>query len=203
MKYYIGEGNDYKFPKFDYQIEALKSMGFEVYFLGFKSNEIYLCNNSKTELVLKYNNHILSRLSLYHALYKAAQIVFTTKINFECAYIRSMPLTPAYYRLLKKIKSNYCKIIVEIPTFPIEKEIITEKSFLRKKYFFLSLKFLMKISYLVDLFVLIGQESSYFASRPAVNIENGISLKKIPIRTPIKNSDNELHILGLANMAWL
>lgn len=204
MKYHVGLEAKYRFPKFDYQINALKSMGFNVYYLGFKDNNVYLCHNTDKEFLIKFNKSKLSKLSiilLYNALYKATSLVFSKTIKFQYAYIRAMPIMPSYNQALKIIKEANCKIIVEIPTYPIEKEIKTEKRLVRRVYFQLSNYYFKRSSGLVDLFALIGEHSDLFAGRPAINIENGISLESIPLRNEIPRTNNEIHLLGLANMA--
>ncbi len=204
MKYYLGSGGKHKFPKFDYQINALESMGFNVYYIGFCDNSIYLCNNEKREFILKFSESKLPGLpaiSLYNALYKATVIVFSRNIKFQYAYIRSMPTTLTYRKALKKIKNTCCKVIVEIPTYPIEKEIKTEKRLLRRLYLKLSNYYFKRNGNLIDIFVLIGEQSDTFAGRPALNIENGIALESISLRNEITKSGNEIHLLGLANMA--
>lgn len=204
MKYYIGEGNKYRFPKFDYQIQSLKSMGYDVFYIGFDNTSIYLCNNLDKTFLIKIITSKINSLNIflfYFSLYKATKLVFDKDIKFEYAYIRYMVFTTTLKHALRIMKIRGTKIVVEIPTHPIKKEIRSEKKLLKKMFFYYSHFLLTQYAKYVDLFALIGETSNSFAKRPAINIENGISLEIIPLRNKIENTENEIHLLGLANMA--
>lgn len=204
MKYYVGEGNKYRFPKFDYQMMSLKSMGYDVFYIGFDDTSLYLCNNREKTFLRKLPTSKIDSLNnilFYSSLFKATKLVFDSDIKFEYAYIRYMVFTPTLILALKRIRNKKTKIIIEIPTHPIKKEIRSEKFFLKKYFYFYSHFLLVKYAKYVDLFALIGETSSSFAKRPVVNIENGISLDVIPIRNKSENKENDVHLLGLANMA--
>ncbi|WP_130805812.1 glycosyltransferase [Senegalia massiliensis] len=203
MKYYLDPNTDSHFPKFDYQIETLEKMDYEVYYLGIEKNNIYLCNGTNKEFICSYYNtkiQSLKTIFIYNSLYKATIKVIEKGLNFDIAYIRYMPVSWNFKKALVKLKNIMCKMVVEIPTYPIEKEINLESRFIRKIYFKISHKYFVNQSHHIDLFALIGEKSSYFAGRPAINIENGISLKDIPLRNPNFKKD-DIHILCLANMA--
>lgn len=203
MKYYLESDGKMAFPKFDYQISALKSMGFSVYFLGIRNDNIYLCHDDEEIEVFRIKKTKMPGLStflIYDGIYKATQKVLASSLRFDVAYIRAMPTTLSYAKALENLKKVGCKVVIEIPTYPFEKEIDAERRVFRKLYFNFSNKYLINKSLHVDLFALIGESSKIFAGKPAINIENGISLEKIPLRTQ-KNNDGMIHILGLANMA--
>lgn len=202
MKYYIDPKESNPFPKFDHQISALESMGFDVYYLGIKHEHIYLCHKNKKEFIYELYQSKLpgaSSLIIYDTLYKATRKIFREN-TFDLAYIRAMPTVPSYAKALKLIKKSNTKIVIEIPTYPFDKEVDEEKRLFRKLYFKLSNRYFIKTSKYVDLFVLIGDYSDKFADKPAINIENGIFINNIPIRS-IKHNYREIHLLGLANMA--
>lgn len=203
MKYYLNSNGKSSFPKFNYQIEALREMGYQVYYLGIEKNNIYLCNGIDKEFVCNFNNtkiQSLRTILIYDSLYKAVIKVFDKGLNFDISYIRYMPVSWSFKKALSKINKALCKIVIEIPTYPIEKEISLESRFIRKQYFKISHRYFVHQSHYVDLFALIGEKSSGFAGKPALNIENGISLKDIPLRNPSFKQD-DIHILCLANMA--
>jgi glycosyltransferase involved in cell wall biosynthesis len=203
MKYYIDPEEHTPFPKFNYQIKALESMGYKVYYLGIERGNVYLCHKNNKEFIYKIRTTRvpgMGTLLIYDALYKSTVKLFKQKRKFNLAYIRAMPTMPSYPRAMKEIKKSNCKIVTEIPTHPIIKEIDNEKRFLRRFYFKLSNYYFVKMAKYTDLFALIGETANKFAGRKAINIENGIHLENIPIR---KNDYNnkEIHLIGLANMA--
>lgn len=203
MKYYLNTTEETPFPKFDYQINTLEEMGYQVYYLGIEKDNIYLCNGKKREFLYKITNYRIPGvkiLSIYDALYKATIITVGKGIKFEYAYVRYMPVSFAFKKALADIKKSNCKVIVEIPTHPIEKEINSESRIARKLFFKLSNNYFIQQSKYVDLFALIGEKSNVFLNRPAINIENGIYIKQNKLRN-YQKSDDEIHILGLANIA--
>lgn len=203
MKYYSKLDSHTPFPKFDYQIEALVSMEIEVSYLMIENHKIYICNNDSREFILEFkpiNIPVISVLTVYHNIYKAAIEVFKKGYSFDLVYIRYMPITHLFKKALKKMKDAKCRIVVEIPTHPIQKEINEEKRISRRVFFKMSKLYFDTLGKYIDLFALIGEESSQYLNKPAINIENGISLSMIPKRTP-KFTTDEIHILCLANMA--
>lgn len=54
MKYYSKLDNHTPFPKFDYLIEAIESMGINVNYLMIENNKIYFCNNNSREFILEF-----------------------------------------------------------------------------------------------------------------------------------------------------
>lgn len=203
MKYYSRLDPHAPFPKFDYQIQALESMGKKVSYLMIENQKIYFCNNNSRDLILEYKLSGvpgLSNLDVYNSIYKAIVKILEKGHSFDLIYIRYMPVTYLFKKALKEMKNAKCKVVVEMPTFPVLKEIGKEKRVLRKLFFKLSKKYFDSLVNYIDLFTLIGEESSHYLSRPAINIENGISLDKISRRIP-KFIENEIHILCLANMA--
>lgn len=203
MKYYLNPSEKVNNPKFDYQIKSLKALEYEVYYLGIKDGYIYLCHNDEREKIcaISFSKiHTVSTFATYDAIYRATRIVFQSLLRIEYAYIRSMPTMPSYIKAFEQIKKTKCKIIVEIPTYPIEKEMENEKRLFRKWYFLFSNKYSARVAKYVDLYTLIGEKANEFQGRPALNIENGIFAEGLPLRE-YQNIDNKIHILALAKIA--
>lgn len=201
MKYYLN--SNHSFPKFDYQIEALKEMGYDVYYFGIDDNKIFLCSNKEPQLIHSFSlskTPGLKHIKVYNELYKATIQLFEEITDFQFVYIRYMPTTFNFSTALRLIKKSNSKIIVEFPTHPIEKEIKAEKRLFRKVFFLISKFYFDTHAKKVDLFSVIGEETYKYLNRSAVNIQNGISLKKIPVRNQSFKKE-EIHLLGLANMA--
>ena len=179
MKYYLDPKEKPPFPKFDYQMDALRALGYDVYYLGIEKGIVYLCNNSRKQPLRRiafYKIPGISRIAVYHSIYQAAADVFKERKDFGYAYIRSMPAMPSTAKAFRQIKKTNCRVIVEIPTHPPEKETGKSASLLMRLFYKFTKRYNPKISEFVDLYTLIGEVASEFRGRPAVNIKNGISL---------------------------
>jgi glycosyltransferase involved in cell wall biosynthesis len=203
MKYYLDPNENPPFPKFDYQMQALKNLGYSVYFLGIRRGKILLCHD-KTEKVMTsiplYKVPGIGRLSTFHALYRAVRQLNHLAISFSIAYIRLMPALPPMRSALRSLKKSGCKLVMEIPTYPPEQEELTETRLHRKLFFKLSKHYEHKVSQELDMYTLIGkQRADSYRGIPAINITNGISLDSILLRT-FKKLDEDIHLLAVANI---
>ncbi len=203
MKYYLNDNEHPPFPKFNHQMNSLIDMGFQVYYLGIENRKIYLCSLDKKELVYEikdYNILSYNKLYLYSSLYKAIIILTKKGYHFEKVYLRYMPVSLEYKKMLFILKKCNSKIIIELPTFPIEREIKADSRLFRKLFFSFSHWYFKKQAKYVDLFTLIGESTDFYLNRPAINIENGIYINNIKMRE-YKKINVDMHILGLANVA--
>jgi len=202
MKYHLDPQEAPPFPKFDYQMEALKNLGWDVAFLGVQKGKIYLCNaQGKRELtrIPLYRTPGIGRITLFNALFRAV-IRLARESSYTLAYIRIMPAIFPMRRALTALKKNGTKLVMEIPTFPPEQEEQTEKRIHRRLFFALSRRYETAAMQELDLFTLIGRiTADSYRGVPAINITNGISLSQIPQRvfTPL---DEHIRLLAVANI---
>lgn len=206
MKYYLDPEESPPFPKFDYQMEALRNLGHTVWYMGIKHGKIFLCSDNTRQQYATIPFHTvpgLGRLLTFNALYRAVIKTFSANNKFDIAYIRMMPAVPPMGRALKKIKATGCKAVMEFPTFPPEREEATEKRLHRKLFIWLSKQYEVHLAHWFDLFSLIGTvKADEYRGRPTINITNGISLASIPLRT-FKPYPQGIHLLGVANIQMM
>lgn len=186
--------------KFDSQMRAVKNMGHDVYHTAFDKECCYLVHNGQKTPIKKI---ALSSMPGYiHT--KAYMDMFDTvlrvlkKERFDIAYIRLCELTCLGYLMIKKLARSGTKIVVEIPTYPAEKEALGSV-FYRLCRVYINYWWRKAEPY-CDLFTLIGEKADSYHGRPAINISNGISTEDIPLRKHQTASDGKLHILALASM---
>ena len=187
--------------KFDGQLNAFKNLGFDVYFIGFDEEHLYLINGDSKTVVGNTHYGFPSYLHtlFYNDLHKAAIKAIET-VGFDYVYWRAAPLWSSSCKVAKTIKKIGAKLIYEIPTFPQQKE--EHLSGLRKIFTLYSNRFTDRFHSLVDYYVLIGEDAGgEYKGKPAINIENGIDLSNICVRKPI-NKDDTIHILALASMCY-
>lgn len=187
--------------KFDGQINAFSNLGFDVYFIGFDENNLYLINNGKKKILGKTHFGFPSYLHtlFYNDLHKAAEKAVKTE-KFDYVYWRAAPLWGSSCKVAKTIRSTNAKLIYEIPTFPQKKE--EHLNGLRKLFSLYSERFTDKFNTLVNYYVLIGEDAGgEYRGKPAINIENGIDVNSLKERTP-KTDNESVHILALASMCY-
>lgn len=201
-RYYL-DVKDHLAKKFSQQITALTNMGYVVYYVCISDGYIGLycdgkliqnyCRTPKLHIPLLYN------ILLYRKLYTALEYSIE-KEDVQWIYCRSLfPIKSALKALVAAKKKNI-KVVMEIPTYPPQKEYSTEKRFLRYHI----LKYLEKKNYelspYVDLYTLIGEPANSYLGRPAINISNGIDVTRFPIHVS-KRHEKEIHLMALATMS--
>ena len=187
--------------KFDGQLNAFRNLGFDVYYIGFDDNYLYLINNDKKTMLGKTHSSFPSYLHtlFYNDLHKAAIKAMESE-KFDYVYWRSAPLWKSSVRVANKAKKSEATLIYEIPTFPPNKE--AQLSRLRTLFVKYSDRYTKQLHSLVDYYVLIGEDAGgVYKGKPAINIENGIDISNVPLRKPTAENDT-VNILALATMSY-
>lgn len=200
IRYSIDEPFNLK-KKFDGQIAAFRSLGYDVYYIGYDRNHLYLIHDDdKTEYG---NTHfkIPSYLhtQFYNDLHKAA-IKAIKEVGINIVYWRSAPLFATSCKVAETAKEAGAKLIIEIPTFPPNQE--NNFTGIRKAFSVYSGRFSDKFNQLVDYYTVIGENAGgEYKGKPAINIENGIDIDSIRQRIP-QTDKNEIHILAVSAMRY-
>ena len=117
--------------------------------------------------------------------------------SYDYMYIRyHFPIEAGFINLLAKAKekNRSVKIIMEIPTYPYVKELISVK----QKIFFLTEKiFIGKLKHYVDRIASFSKDERIF-SIPTIQITNGVDLSKIPIVKKKEKKENEINLIAVA-----
>lgn len=201
VRYPLYEGFHLK-QKFDGQLNAFRQLGYQTLFIGFDKQSFYLIDDEKKTVIGKTRFwipnyfHTFVYIDLYKAAMKAVQ-----QNHIDIAYYRSAPAFRKTYAMEKCLNTNYCKLIVEIPTYtPDVKE--TDLSLPRKVFKSYSDVWSKKTETLPDLYVFMGDGNlKSFHGVPAIRIENGIDPDLMPTRKPVNEQDT-IHILALSSMNY-
>ena len=103
------------------QIDAFKELGYEVYYSGYLEDGIGIFKDNKILLKKKYFfknekiNHILRR---YLLILLCIQFFKEQKIQFKYSYLRYHYFDFLYLKLLKLMKKNGSKVIIEAHSYP-------------------------------------------------------------------------------------
>ena len=199
-RYSIDEPFNLK-KKIDGQLAAFRSLGYDVYYIGYDRNHLYLIHDDDK---IEYGNtHFMIpsylHTQFYNDLHKAA-IKAIKELGINIVYWRSAPLFGSSCKLAETAKKTGAKLIIEIPTFPPNQE--NNFTGIRKAFSIYSNHYELKFHELVDCYVVIGEDANgVYKGKPAINIENGIDINSIPCRNP-KIYENEIHILAVSAMRY-
>ncbi len=186
--------------KFDGQINAFRSLGYQTYFIGFDKQHFYLIDEKKKEIIGKTHYWIphYFHTFLYDDLYKISSIV-VKKGKYDVVYFRGSVAFRSQFVLAREIKKAESHFIIEYPTYSPQ---IKEKalSLPRRVFNCYDSIWRKKIQKLPDMYTYFGDEGyTTIHGIPAKRLDNGIDLTLVPTRTP-KNNNGEIHILAVSSM---
>lgn len=197
MKYPLTESYSI-LQKFDGQMQAVRNLGYDVFYISFDKDYLYL-NHGNEKKPIKRTTWGKSRLYFhllsFYDIYTAANKLIKG-MRFDVVYFRYGPLNLFGNRLFKTAK-KYSKLVVEIPTFPSDRE--KQKTALRRAYLKYSNIWWKLSAPNISLFSLIGEKADAYLNVPAINISNGIAVEKVPLKSHGKD-DGKIHLLAVASM---
>ena len=200
MKYPLHKRENLK-AKFDGQMEAVRTLGWRAYYIGWNEQGMYLCGEDTRELLIKTKLGGMrgyDHTGIFTDLMKAAEEA-VRRFDFDAVYLRYMPTFPKALHTVNSLKQKGIRLVVEYPTYPIAQE--NERFFIRRHVFRYTDRIMTKINPMVDLYTLIGDPcGGSLHGRPAMNIVNGVNVKSFARHQP--NSDTHgVRLLALASMS--
>lgn len=185
-----------------YQVAALRRLEIEVEICceEIKYNKIFRKIFNKDVILEKSVSTKVTKQLLYYKYEKTLKYIFEN--NFDVIYIRYVYFAnPCFIKFLKKIKEKNIKVIVEIPTYPYDKELV-HKDMIRQIKYFIERKYREKMRNYVDKIITFSNDDEIFGIK-TVKISNGIDPNEISIiNKKIKRSINEINFIGVAGIAF-
>lgn len=185
-----------------YQVAALRRLEIEVEICceEIKHNKIFRKIFNKDVILEKSVSNKVTKQLLYYKYEKMLKYIFEN--NFDVIYIRYVYMAnPCFIKFLKKIKEKNIKVIVEIPTYPYDKELV-HKDMIRQIKYFIERKYREKMCNYVDKIITFSNDDEIFGIK-TVKISNGIDPNEISIiNKKIKRSINEINFIGVAGIAF-
>lgn len=189
------------------QSKALNNLGYNVF---------YTFENSKGFYIYDINHNIVDKVDISNKIkFRIEKYKFVEKWcksnNIDIIYSRYNYFDTQTYRLFKKLKKLRTKIILEIPTYPYRKEqILANNDILKdKKYFKYIIKKgllldedlnIKKANKVIDLIVTYNPIPNKLWGVNAIEVDNGVDLKNIPIRAH-KINDEKIIFFIVANLS--
>lgn len=118
--------------------------------------------------------------------------------GIDLLYIRhDFNASPVLVHWLRQIKRLGVRVVLEIPTYPYDAELVGAPLKDRVQLFVDQL-FRRRMARYIDRIVTFTDQPEIFA-RPTIRISNGIDFDSVPLKTPRHNAQ-EVHLLAVANI---
>lgn len=180
--------------KIRYQTDALRQCGMDVHTCHYDVS-------GDGERQWKIDEEILADLG------KGALAKIRKRVSFTpiIRYIREKQISFVYIRyyhnsnpftihFLKAIKKLGVKVALEIPTYPYDQEFIDQKLNL-----FIDRLFRRALCSYVDAIITFSNDTQIFGQH-TIRISNGIDFNSIPLKKQVHSIENELHLIGVAEI---
>lgn len=182
--------------KIQYQIKALKACGLDVYTCFYDaSSQGSCCWHIDNKILADYGKGTMAKIR--KRIDYSPIIDFIKNQNFNFVYIRSYHnANPFTINLVKRLKKQGAKVIMEIPTYPYDNEYRTTSM---KADLLVDKMFRHQLAKTLHAIVTFSDIDRIFGQR-TIRISNGIDFDAIPIKQNINNCTKELHLIGVAEV---
>lgn len=200
MRYFTDDSGKNLANKFQSQIDAMTELGYDCTYFTLENGTVYTNKNGERNKAARIPFHstpVLHNIFEYKALFGAAAL--EAREGYDVSYTRAAPQAGCFKSLMKALHEGCGKNVVEIPTYPPEKEARNDKRLWIKLISGNSSRIARASAKYVDLYTLIGERADSYLERPAVNIINGTDPGRFRKHIPRK-SDGSIHILAVASI---
>ena len=182
--------------KIRYQISALEKCGMDVrtcyYEVTPNGGRQWMIND---EVLVDLGKGMIAKLKKRISFRAIIRYIIKEKIPF--VYIRSYHnANPFTIHFVKELKNHGVKIFLEIPTYPYDQEYFSVKE---KIELYADKLFRHTFCKYIDAIITYSNDTEIFGKR-TIRLSNGIDFNHIPLRNSTKNINNELHLIGVAEI---
>lgn len=186
--------------KIRYQIKGLRELGHTVFVCYYdydkNGNKVRYVDN---KIIQNYGNTKLSAIRQRIQLNQIAEFAINNNIDF--IYSRSFHnANPFTIHLFRKFKKHGIKSVIEIPTYPYDKEYV---GFSMQERFNLKIDqiFRTNLAKATDAIVTFTDDDNIFGQH-TIKISNGIDLDSIPLKTTNHDTSKEMNFIGVAEVHY-
>lgn len=182
------------------QVEGLRQNGHDVYLCTYIVDELGQRKRMVNDVCIE--NYGLGTWAKVKKRFCYGSVIrFAIQQGIEFVYIRSFNnANPMTIRLVKKLKSAGMKVVMEIPTYPYDKE-YDGASWRVKANLYIDKLFRKQLAKQVDKIVTFSDANTIFGQN-TIRISNGIDFNQIPIQQKTPRKLNEIHLLGVAEVHY-
>ena len=182
------------------QINGLKALGNEVSYVFARKDSIVLKKDDGDEVeLLQYRENWIS---IYWAYEEAIKRIFNKLgYTYDMCYIRKTLCTSFHLSALKEIKKYDVKIVVEIPTYPYDAELIKAKGIIPKIYYIIDIFGRKKLRRYLDFFVTFSEDKEIWGVK-TICISNGIDCDTIAVKKKKDKRDTSIRMVTVSTMQF-
>ena len=182
------------------QCDGLRANGVDVDLLSLKDNKGEYLAVVNGDTIYSYGKGILKIIRLLISFRYIIKYIKSHKIN--AVYVRFPRTIPCLALLFRSLKKLGIKSLLEIPTYPYDKEKYNSPNLVLGLYIWILYRldeFTRQFyKYYVDRIVTVQDYDQIFGV-PTIKISNGIDLNTIPLRTCLKHKG--YNFVGVAQLA--
>ena len=177
------------------QYKAFCNLGYDTYFLCLENEQAVLIHGEDRKVVVP--RQVKGYFTVAKMFLSAAKVCKDKGI--EVCYIR-YPLADWAFMHMIKALHEICKVVVEIPTYPYDKQVVEEKSIVAKFNHFQDKKNRKKLQRCIDKFVSPSAGFDTIYGVDCVEIANGVDVDTIPYIAQFDYS--KIDLIGVALVAF-
>lgn len=188
--------------KIHYQIKGLRENGHEVhvctYYIREDGHRVRMIDD---DVVLQdFGSGHWAAIKQRFSFKKLTDYVIDN--GYEFVYARSFHnANPATVRMFKRFKAHGIPSVMEIPTYPYDQEYAGTTSLENKIKLMLDKLYRKKLAAQMEAIVTFTNDKEIFGQR-TICISNGIDYDHIPIQQKFPHPDNEVHLIGVAEVHY-
>lgn len=187
---FINEQSDGVCKKIKSQIKVFAENGHEVDFIYVRGDEVWYRQADTEHCIGKVGKY--KKTAAYMRMYKAVK-----HQKYDWVYNRYGMMDTFYYNVLKVLRHNGARVIVEIPTYPYIKEV--PKGFLFSVMIFWDYIYLNRIKNCVDRIATYSEHDEIFGIT-TMKIINGVDFSAIRLKAK-KIPNDFLDLIGVAHLS--
>ena len=180
--------------KISYQLDAFKANGHEAH-ICYLDESISKRRIVDKEVIANYGNGIMGKIKKRIEFGSITNYAVRNHINF--VYIRSNHNANIFtIRMVKQLKKNGIKVVMEIPTYPYDQEygsLWFKRQILQDKIF------RYKFAKHLDAIVTFSDDDIIFGQR-TIRISNAIDFDHVRVKETTNDTSKELNLIGVAEI---
>lgn len=183
--------------KIRYQVKALKECGMDIRTCWLDDTDNRKRRMIDDEVLADYGVGIKGKILKRIEFESIVNYVKKEKIEF--IYVRYVHnASPFTIRLIKQLKKNGARIVMEIPTYPYDQE-YKGLPFPYQRILFFDKCFRERLAKYIDKIVTFSDYEMIW-NRPTIRISNGIDFSEIKIKSNINNTSQVLNLIAVATI---
>lgn len=183
--------------KIRYQVKALKECGMDVHTCYLNEENGHKCRMIDNHTLRDYSSGIKGKLRKRFELQSIVKYILQE--NIQLVYMRSYHnANPFTISMVKQLKRQGVKVVMEIPTYPYDQEYITRRM---KLDLLVDRCFRRKLAAQLDGIVTFSDAETIFGGH-TIRISNGIDFDAIPQKITRNDTSRELHLIGVAEVHY-